>query len=101
MLAFLNQVRKPTWICRSMCGAKCGSNLSCSPTLVVFIGYLTVYLIRKNFNIAQNDMISTYGLSMTQLGMIGLGFSITYGVGRRWSLIMPTVKTPSSSCRLC
>ncbi len=40
--------------------------------LVVFIGYLTMYLIRKNFNIAQNDMISTYGLSMTQLGMIGL-----------------------------
>jgi OPA family hexose phosphate transport protein UhpT-like MFS transporter len=30
---------------------------------VVFIGYLTMYLIRKNFNIAQNDMISTYGLS--------------------------------------
>ena len=27
-------------------------------------------------------MISTYGLSMTQLGMIGLGFSITYGVGK-------------------
>ena len=47
--------------------------------LVVFIGYLTMYLIRKNFNIAQND---TYGLSMTQLGMIGLGFSITYGVGK-------------------
>lgn len=39
--------------------------------LVVFIGYLTMYLIRKNFNIAQNDMITTYGLSMTQLGMIG------------------------------
>ncbi len=31
MLAFLNQVRKPTWICRSMCGVKCGSNRSCSP----------------------------------------------------------------------
>lgn len=42
--------------------------------LVVFIGYLTMYLIRKNFNIAQNDMISTYGLSMTQLGMIGWAF---------------------------
>ena len=27
-------------------------------------------------------MISTYGLSTTQLGMIGLGFSITYGVGK-------------------
>ncbi|MCL4116443.1 UNVERIFIED_CONTAM: hypothetical protein GTU68_064580 [Idotea baltica] len=50
--------------------------------LVVFIGYLTMYLIRKNFNVAQNDMISTYGLSMTELGLIGLGFSITYGIGK-------------------
>ncbi len=41
---------------------------------VVFIGYLTMYLIRKNFNIAQNDMISTYGLSMTQLGDDRPGF---------------------------
>ncbi|MCL4110787.1 UNVERIFIED_CONTAM: hypothetical protein GTU68_010164 [Idotea baltica] len=41
-----------------------------------------MYLIRKNFNVAQNDMISTYGLSMTDLGLIGLGFSITYGIGK-------------------
>lgn len=27
-------------------------------------------------------MIQEYGLSMTELGMIGLGFSITYGVGK-------------------
>ncbi len=32
MLAFLNQVRKPTWTFRSKCGAKCGSNRSCNPT---------------------------------------------------------------------
>lgn len=69
--------------------------------LVVFIGYLTMYLIRKNFNIAQNDMISTYGLSMTQLGMIGLGFSITYGVGKTLVSYYADGKTPSSSCRLC
>ena len=50
--------------------------------LVVFICYMTMYLIRKNFNIAQNDMVATYGLSLTQLGLIGLGFSITYGVGK-------------------
>jgi OPA family hexose phosphate transport protein UhpT-like MFS transporter len=60
-----------------------------------------MYLIRKNFNIAQNDMISTYGLSMTQLGMIGLGFSITYGVGKTVFPTTRTAKTPSSSCRLC
>ncbi|MGK4846055.1 hexose-6-phosphate:phosphate antiporter, partial [Salmonella enterica] len=51
-------------------------------SLVVFICNLTMYRIRKNFNIAQNDMNSTYGLSMTELGMIGQGFSITYGVGK-------------------
>ncbi len=33
--------------------------------------------------------------------MIGLGFSITYGVGKTLVSIMPTAKTPSSSCRLC
>lgn len=50
--------------------------------LVVFIGYLSMYMIRKNFNIAQNDMIHDYGLSYTDLGLIGLGFSITYGLGK-------------------
>ncbi|WP_241572508.1 hexose-6-phosphate:phosphate antiporter [Rosenbergiella nectarea] len=50
--------------------------------LVVFICYMTMYLIRKNFNIAQNDMVNTYGLSLTELGLIGLGFSMTYGIGK-------------------
>ena len=50
--------------------------------MVVFVGYLSMYMIRKNFNIAQNDMIHDYGLSFTELGLIGLGFSITYGLGK-------------------
>lgn len=50
--------------------------------LVVFICYMTMYLVRKNFNVAANDLISTYGLSLTQLGIIGLGFSVTYGLGK-------------------
>lgn len=50
--------------------------------MVVFVGYLSMYMIRKNFNIAQNDMIHNYGLSFTELGLIGLGFSITYGLGK-------------------
>ena len=50
--------------------------------LVVFISYMVMYLIRKNYNIAQNDMINDYGMSLTQLGTIGLGFSITYGLGK-------------------
>ncbi len=82
MLAFLNQVRKPTLDLPVEVRRKMWFKPFMQSYLVVFIGYLTMYLIRKNFNIAQNDMISTYGLSMTQLGMIGLGFSITYGVGK-------------------
>ena len=45
--------------------------------LVVFFAYLAMYLIRKNFNVAQNDLISTYGFTKTQLGTIGVAFSIT------------------------
>jgi OPA family hexose phosphate transport protein UhpT-like MFS transporter len=96
MLAFLNQVRKPTLDLPLDVRRKMWFKPFMQSYLVVFIGYLTMYLIRKNFNIAQNDMISTYGLSMTQLGMIGLGFSITYGVGKRWFPTTRTAKTPSS-----
>lgn len=67
MLAFLNQVRKPTLDLPLDVRRKMWFKPFMQSYLVVFIGYLTMYLIRKNFNIAQNDMISTYGLSMTQL----------------------------------
>lgn len=50
--------------------------------LVVFVCYMVMYFIRKNFNIAQNDLIQDYGMSVTQMGIIGLGFSITYGIGK-------------------
>ncbi|KJG08345.1 hypothetical protein UA70_20720 [Raoultella planticola] len=101
MLAFLNQVRKPTLDLPLDVRRKMWFKPFMQSYLVVFIGYLTMYLIRKNFNIAQNDMISTYGLSMTQLGMIGLGFSITYGVGKTLVSYYADGKIPSSSCRLC
>ncbi|PPK19878.1 hexose phosphate transporter, partial [Klebsiella pneumoniae] len=82
MLAFLNQVRKPTLDLPLEVRRKMWFKPFMQSYLVVFIGYLTMYLIRKNFNIAQNDMISTYGLSMTQLGMVGLGCAIRDGVGK-------------------
>lgn len=50
--------------------------------LVVFIGYLSMYLIRKNFNVSQNELIETYHLSKTELGRIGFWFAITYGIGK-------------------
>ncbi|KJQ88268.1 sugar phosphate antiporter, partial [Vibrio sp. S512-13] len=49
---------------------------------IVYIGYLTIYLNRKNCNVAQNDMISSNCLSMTDLGLIGLDYSITDSIGK-------------------
>ncbi|MDY0683984.1 hexose-6-phosphate:phosphate antiporter [Pasteurella multocida] len=82
MLSFLQEVRKPTLELPVEERRKLWFKPFMQSYLVVFIGYMAMYLIRKNFNIAQNDLIETYGLSKTQLGMIGLGFSITYGVGK-------------------
>lgn len=82
MLKILDQVRKPTLNLPVEQRRKLWFKPFMQSYLVVFIGYMTMYFIRKNFNIAQNDMMSTYGLSMTELGMIGLGFSITYGIGK-------------------
>ena len=82
MINILEQVRKPTLNLPVEERRKLWFKPFMQSYLVVFIGYMTMYFIRKNFNIAQNDMMTTYGLSMTQLGMIGLGFSITYGIGK-------------------
>lgn len=41
-----------------------------------------MYLIRKNFNVSQNDLIENYGMTKTDLGTIGFWFSITYGIGK-------------------
>ncbi len=53
MLAFLNQVRKPTLDLPLEVRRKMWFKPFMQSYLVVFIGYLTMYLIRKNFNIAQ------------------------------------------------
>jgi OPA family hexose phosphate transport protein UhpT-like MFS transporter len=50
--------------------------------LVVFVGYLSMYLIRKNFNVSQNELIEQYQLSKTDLGQIGFWFAVTYGIGK-------------------
>ncbi len=50
--------------------------------LVVFISYMCMYLIRKNYNISQNDLIEKFHFTKTDLGTIGLYFSITYGLGK-------------------
>ena len=41
-----------------------------------------MYLIRKNFNVSQNNLIEQQGLTKTDLGTIGFWFSITYGIGK-------------------
>lgn len=82
MFKFLEEVRKPTLDLPVEERRKMWFKPFMQSYLVVFIGYMAMYLIRKNFNIAQNDMIETYGLTKTDLGLIGLGFSITYGIGK-------------------
>lgn len=82
MFSFLAEVRRPVLDLPLEERRKMWFKPFMQSYLVVFIGYMAMYLIRKNFNIAQNDMIETYGLTKTDLGLIGLGFSITYGIGK-------------------
>lgn len=82
MFSFLAEVRRPVLDLSLDERRKMWFKPFMQSYLVVFIGYMAMYLIRKNFNIAQNDMIETYGLTKTDLGLIGLGFSITYGIGK-------------------
>ncbi len=82
MLKFLEQVRLPTLDLPLEIRKKMWLKRFMYSYAVVFLSYMAMYFIRKNFNIAQVDMINKYGLSMTELGLIGLGFSITYGIGK-------------------
>ena len=82
MIKCLEQVRKPTLNLSVEDRRKRWFKSFMQSYLVVCLCYMTMYFIRKNFNVAQNDMMTTYGLSMTQLGLIGLGFSLTYGIGK-------------------
>lgn len=50
--------------------------------LVVCFGYAVMYLVRNNFKAAQPLLKEQLGFSTTELGWIGLGFSISYGIGR-------------------
>ncbi len=85
MLAFLNQVPSRPWTFRSKCGAKCGSNRS-----AILPGglYRLPYDVpdSQELNIAQNDMISTYGLSMTQLGRSAWASPSLMAWVKRWFL---------------
>ena len=47
--------------------------------LAVFLGYMAMYLIRNNFKAAGPSLKDQMGMTTTQLGLIGVGFSITYG----------------------
>ena len=48
----------------------------------VFFGYLAIYWVRKNFNIAQPYMKELYGFTNGQLGLIAAAFTIPYGIGK-------------------
>lgn len=48
----------------------------------VFIGYAAYYLIRKNFSLAIPYLIDEYGFTKADLGMVGVAFSLTYGLSK-------------------
>lgn len=50
--------------------------------LVVIIAYMAMYFIRNNFKASSGMMKDQLGFTTTQLGQIGLAFSITYGIGK-------------------
>lgn len=50
--------------------------------MVVFLVYMSMYLIRNNFKATQPFLKEQYGISTLELGYIGLAFSIIYGVGK-------------------
>lgn len=59
MFKFLEEVRKPTLDLPVEERRKMWFKPFMQSYLVVFFGYMAMYLVRKNFNIAQNDMIET------------------------------------------
>lgn len=48
---------------------------------VLVVGYGGFYLLRTNFKSAQPFLVDQVGLTTTELGTIGFGFSLTYGFG--------------------
>ena len=61
MLAFLNQVRKPTLDLPLEARRKMWFKPFMQSYLVVFIGYLTMYLIRKMTNLSLPDIGREFG----------------------------------------
>ncbi len=49
---------------------------------VVLVAYMAMYLIRNNFKASSGMLKDQLGFTTTQLGQIGLAFSITYGIGK-------------------
>lgn len=48
---------------------------------VLIIAYGGFYLLRTNFKSAQPFLIDQLGMTTSELGLIGFGFSLTYGFG--------------------
>lgn len=81
-MKLLEPVRLPTINAPRDVRRKLWANAFLKSYLVVFFAYFTMYLARKNFNVAQNDLIETYHFTKTDLGLIAFAFSIPYGIGK-------------------
>ena len=76
-MKLLEQVRLPTLDLPAAQRRKMWLGPFLRSYIVVFVAYMCMYLIRKNFNVSQNDLIEQYGFSKTDLAQIGFWFSIT------------------------
>jgi OPA family hexose phosphate transport protein UhpT-like MFS transporter len=78
----LQRIRKPTLDLPPSVRRKMWIKPFLRSYFVVLFAYAAMYIIRKNFNISQNELIQHYGFTKTNLGVIGFWFSITYGIGK-------------------
>lgn len=50
--------------------------------LMIFIGYAGYYLVRKNFAVASSSLVTNYGFSNVDIGLISAGLGISYGLSK-------------------
>lgn len=50
--------------------------------LMILISYTCYYLVRKNFAVASPYLMTNYGFTKTQIGLISTGLAISYGLSK-------------------
>ena len=50
--------------------------------LVAYVGYVCAYLVRNNFKLMSEELRLAHGWSLTDVGLVLTGFTISYGFGK-------------------